>query len=272
MDLCIYHKNCPDGLAAALAVWLQYPDAEYITAQYGDSPPDVMDQDVIIVDFSYPRDVLEELNRQAKSLVVIDHHKTAQEALAGLDYCIFDMDKSGAVLTWKYLYPNKEMPLLFSYVQDRDLWTWKLPNSKEVSAALRSYKPFFTEWQQFLSDENIGWLVTVGKAILRYQNQQIEMVLSREPSLVEIGGYSVPCINSTTLVSEIGNELAQGQPFAACYFDTNDGKRVFSLRSTDEGVDVSGIAKQYGGGGHRNAAGFTVERPKILDENLHPTT
>ena len=51
--------------------------------------------------------------------------------------------------------------------------------------------------------------------------------------------------------------MAQGQPFAVCYWDTLQG-RVFSLRSTDDGMDVSEIAKQYGGGGHRNAAGFTV--------------
>ena len=264
MDLCIYHKNCPDGLAAALAVWLQFPNAEFVTAQYGDSPPDVKNKNVIIVDFSYKREDLLVMNQQAKSLIVIDHHKTAQGALTGLDYCIFDMDKSGAVLTWEYLYPDKEMPLLFSYIQDRDLWQWKMPDSREVSAALRSYQPFFNIWRDFLEDAAIGLLIEEGKAILRYQQQQIEMVLSREPSFVEIGGHTVPCINSTHLISEIGNELAQNHPFAACYFDTTDGKRVFSLRSTDEGVDVSQIAKQYGGGGHRNAAGFTVARPDIL--------
>ena len=52
-------------------------------------------------------------------------------------------------------------------------------------------------------------------------------------------------------------EMANGKPFAACYWDTPKG-RVFSLRSSDDGADVSEVAKQYGGGGHRNASGFTV--------------
>jgi nanoRNase/pAp phosphatase (c-di-AMP/oligoRNAs hydrolase) len=59
------------------------------------------------------------------------------------------------------------------------------------------------------------------------------------------------------LVSDAAHELAKGRPFAGCYWDTPDG-RVFGLRSTDEGVDVSAVAKQYGGGGHRNASGFRV--------------
>jgi nanoRNase/pAp phosphatase (c-di-AMP/oligoRNAs hydrolase) len=73
-----------------------------------------------------------------------------------------------------------------------------------------------------------------------------------------IGGHRVPVANLPyTMSSDAGHEMAKGRPFAACYWDTPEG-RVFSLRSNDEGVDVSEVAKQYGGGGHRNASGFTV--------------
>lgn len=263
--LCIYHKNCPDGLAAALVVYKKDHTVEFMTAQYGDEPPEVDNKDVIIVDFSYPREILLDMKEKAKSLFVIDHHKTAEEALAGLDFCLFDMDKSGAVLTWEYVFPNIPIPQLLLYVQDRDLWQWKLEKSKEVSAALRSYKPFFSEWEEFLDDFKIKKLWQDGEAILRYQHRQVEMALSHKLfPLVVIGSYQVPCINSTHLISEIGNELCQDYPFAACYFDTNDGKRVFSLRSSENGIDVSVIAKQYGGGGHFHAAGFIVERPQVI--------
>lgn len=268
--LTLYHKNCTDGLAAALAVrkhlWdtSQMKGSKFTTAQYGDNPPNVAGLDVIVVDFSYPREVLLEMKAQAKSLVVIDHHQTAQDALAGLDFCIFDLSKSGAVLAWEYFHPGKPLPRLMEYVQDRDLWQWKLPFSQEVSAALRSYKPFLNEWERFLDDYSLAGLITEGAAILRYQKQQIEMALAQGVEMVEIGGYTVPCANSTHLVSELGNEMAQGHPFAALYFDTRDGKRVFSLRSTDEGVDVAEVAKLYGGGGHRHAAGFSVDKPAVL--------
>lgn len=267
--LTIYHKSCQDGLAAALAVrkhlWDsgQMKGAKFQTAQYGDAAPDVAGLDVVIVDFSYPRDVLLEMHQKAKSLIVIDHHVTAQEALAGLDFCIFDMSKSGAVLAWEYFHPGKPLPRLMAYVQDRDLWKWELPFSREVSAALHSYKPFLNEQERFLDDNSLAGLISEGAAILRYQQQQIDFVLSQPVQMVEIGGYRVPCINATHLLSELGNELAKGHPFAALYFDT-DTKRVFSLRSTDEGLDVSEIAKLYGGGGHPRAAGFTVAKPETV--------
>jgi oligoribonuclease NrnB/cAMP/cGMP phosphodiesterase (DHH superfamily) len=73
---------------------------------------------------------------------------------------------------------------------------------------------------------------------------------------MNIGGHNVRVANLPyTLTSDAGNLMAQGEPFAACYWDTPNG-RVFSLRSTDDGMDVSLIAKSYGGGGHRNASGF----------------
>lgn len=267
--LILYHASCADGLGAAIACRTclfekgELDFAEFKSVQYGEKPPDVAGKDVMIVDFSYPRETLLAMKESAKSLVVIDHHKTAQAELADLDFCIFDMSKSGAVLTWKYLFPNKPVPLLFEYLQDRDLWLFKLPQSREVSAALRSYPPFIETWIQFLAPNAIESLKADGTAILRYQQREIEAKLSHPFERIEIGGYSVPCINSTHLISEIGNEMAKGQPFAALYFDT-DNKRVFSLRSTDEGVDVAEIAKQYGGGGHRNAAGFSVAKPRMI--------
>lgn len=270
--LVIYHKNCNDGLAAALAVrkhlWDsgQMKGSKFVTAQYGDKPPWEMiaGADVTIVDFSYPRVDLVNIRNSAKSLVVIDHHQTAQVELADLDFCIFDMTKSGAVLTWEHFHPGKPLPKLMEYVQDRDLWQWKLPFSQEVSAALRSYKPFLNEWERFLDDNSLAGLISEGAAILRYQNGQMDMALSQPVEMIEIGGYTVPCLNATHMISELGNKLAEGQPFAALYFDTGDGKRVFSLRSVEGGIDVSEIAKQYGGGGHPRAAGFTVAKPPII--------
>lgn len=262
--LCLYHKNCTDGLGAAWAVreYLNGRPADFKSVQYGDPAPDVTGKNVYIVDFSFPRETLLEMHKQAKSLVVIDHHKTSVADLAGLDFCIFDMDRAGCILTWEYFFPNTAPPELFYYLQDRDLWQWKLPQSKEVSAALRSYKPFFEVWNEFMTPAGLEKLKSEGAAILRYQNQQIEISLSQKPQ-IKIGGYTVPCVNCTHLISELGNELAKGQPFAALYFDTVD-KRVFSLRSTDEGIDVAEIAKLYGGGGHRNAAGFSIAKPSIL--------
>lgn len=80
----------------------------------------------------------------------------------------------------------------------------------------------------------------------------------------EIGGYIIPVCNAPHYyASELAGFMAEGKPFAGV-FSTNGEDEFWSLRSrSDAGVDVSAIAKQYGGGGHKNAAGFKVKRGAI---------
>ena len=253
--LCIYHKNCADGFGAALAVEVYCKEhnisGEYLAAQYGDEIPDVSGKEVFIVDFSYDRDSLIALKEQANSLMVIDHHKSAMEALAGLDYCVFDMTRSGAVLTWQTLMADKPLPLLLAYIQDRDLWQWQLPDSKAVSAALLTMEKCFECWQPYLDDHNISELISKGNAIVDYQQQQLAKTPKGDSvPMATIAGYKVPCVNSTHLISEMGAILAQGHTFAALYFDK-------------DGIDVADVGEQYGGGGHLHAAGFAVDKPSI---------
>ena len=265
--LCIYHKNCADGFGAALAVKV-YCDLlgveyDFMPAQYGYEAPDVTGKTVFVVDFSYDRKTLIALNEQADKLTVIDHHKSAMEDLDGLDYCVFDMSRSGAVLTWETLNPQRPTPLLLKYVQDRDLWHWQMEDSKQVSAALLTLEKQLEQWMPYLDDDKVQELIVKGGAIVDYQNLQLAKTPQGEKiPMATIGGHRVPCVNSTHLVSEMGEQLAQGFPFAALYFDRFD-KRVYSLRSAKDGIDVAKVAEQYGGGGHFHAAGFAVDKPEI---------
>ena len=268
--LCIYHKNCADGFGAAIAVKKYCEMAslacDFLAAQFGDAIPDVTDKDVFIVDFSYPRKTLLLMKEQAKSLKVIDHHKTAQADLQGLDFCVFDMQRSGAVLTWHTLLPDEPLPLLLAYIQDKDIWQWKLPSSKAVSAALQILPMTFDQWEVYLDDSRIEELISQGEPLLNYQNVQINKASKGPLPMANIAGFMVPCINVTHLQSEIGNVISEGYPFAAMYMDVED-KRVYSLRSKDDGIDVSLIAKKFAGGGHKHAAGFSVEKP-VIDLSL----
>jgi oligoribonuclease NrnB/cAMP/cGMP phosphodiesterase (DHH superfamily) len=265
--LCIYHSNCSDGFGAAYAFneWTLengITDVTYLPTHYGDPIPEVTGMHVYILDFSYDRETLLQMEKEAASLLVIDHHKSAERQLNGLEFCIFDMNRSGAVLTWDVLMNgNHSRPMLLDYIQDRDLWQWKLPGSREVSAALRSYPMRFDVWDDFMDYEGIKRLMDEGKAILRYIQQQVEEIVTNPEAvdMEEIGGYRVPVVNTRQHISEIGNELAHRFqcPFAATYFIQN-GQRYYSLRSAETGLDVSVIAKMYGGGGHRHAAGFNI--------------
>jgi oligoribonuclease NrnB/cAMP/cGMP phosphodiesterase (DHH superfamily) len=262
-NLCIYHKNCADGFGAAIAVKLYFDNinqtGEFLPAHYGDTPPDVKGKNVYIVDFSYPRATLLAMHAEAESLIVIDHHKTAKSDLEGLDFCTFDMSKSGAVLAWEHLH-KEPVPKLLQYIQDRDLWTWEMKSSKQVSAALKSLPMDFDTWVCYLNE--VYGLVLRGEIILEHQNHEIQGIINQDIPLIEIAGYMVPCVNTSVHISEVGNRLSQGHSFAAMYFETAD-KRVYSLRSSDDGIDVSAIAEQFGGGGHFHAAGFSVKKSDV---------
>lgn len=261
--LVLYHANCWDGFAAAWAYHRADPNAEFLPVQYGDAPPDVTGRDVYVFDFSFKRDVLLAMKAAAKSLLVLDHHKTAEVELAGLDFCTFDMHKSGGRLTWEFVVEhytgqqaNQTVPWLVAVTEDRDLWRWALPNSREINSALRTYPLDFDVWDGLHDDpSSVSRLISEGSAILRAEKAIVDSHVKNAHETT-IDGHKVLCVNATTLVSEIAGELAKDRPFGVCWFEGDNNERVYSLRSRDGGIDVSEIAKKHGGGGHRNAAGF----------------
>ena len=145
VDLVLYHEACPDGFCAAWLIHQKWPDAQYVPMQYGKEPPDVTGKDVIVADFSFSRAKLLEMKEKAKGLLLLDHHATAETDLKDLGFCVFDMKRSGAMIVWDHLFGG-EAPPIVQYVQDRDLWSWKLPNSHEVSACIASYARDFHAW------------------------------------------------------------------------------------------------------------------------------
>lgn len=269
LPLCIYHANCTDGFAAAWAVRKHFGDGnvDFHAGRYGEPPPDVTGRRVIIVDFSYKRDVLLTMMEQAHGLIILDHHKSAQEDLHGLGlgaFSRFDMNKSGAMLAWEYFHPGDTPPLLFDYIQDRDLWQFKLPSTREVTAALFSYPFDFTIWDGLIAC-GIPRLINEGIALVRNQRANLDAFHGALPRMIQFGHHRIPVANVPWMfASDLGGELANGHPFAATYFDDSKGRK-FSLRSTPEGIDVSQVAAAFGGGGHRNAAGFTLTREEAID-------
>lgn len=289
----LYHGNCPDGFGAATAAWMKLgPEAEYIPVSYGKPLPEMEPgSKVFIVDFSYPREDLIALAHRMDRVVVLDHHHTAQQALDGLELegseseIVFDMAKSGAVLAWEYFH-GEDVPEFVLYLQDRDLWQFKLPASREVSCALRSHPMEFSLWAFFLCNvDAFEGLKTEGAACLRLTNQQVEAMAKHHrwayldpesrriwfSAELEPGGNGEPILpahvlilpvaNATVFFSEVGERLLQMYPSCDCaayYTDRKDGKRQWGLRSR-ENFDCSQIAKAFGGGGHKQAAGFVEE-------------
>lgn len=260
MSICIYHGNCADGFGAAWVVRKALGDIEFYAGVYKEPPPDVTDKDVLLVDFSYKRSVLLEMAEKAKSILILDHHKTAVADLVDLPsnvITVFDMERSGARIAWDYFFPDETPPPLLLHIEDRDLWRFALTKTREIQANVFSYPYDFQVWDELMA-ANVGDLVKDGEAIERKHFKDINELIGVCTRRMVIGGHNVPVANLPyTLTSDAGHILARGEPFAVCYWDTPEW-RVFSLRSTDDGLDVSDIAKQYGGGGHAHASGFRV--------------
>lgn len=265
--ICIYHGNCADGFGAAWVVnrALGKVDCgiEFVAGMYGEAPPDVTGRDVIMVDFSYKRDVLLQMAVKANTILILDHHKTAAADLVDLptNICaVFDMNHSGAMLTWMHFFKDMEPPQLLRHIEDRDLWKFQLPKTREIQAALFSYPYDFNVWDGLveITEHEPMQLAREGEAIERKHFKDIAELLKVVQRRMNIGGYNVPVANLPyTFSSDAGHIMGKGEPFAACYYDTPKG-RCFSLRSEPNGVDVSDVAKRFAGGGHKNAAGFTV--------------
>lgn len=262
----LFHDSCNDGHTAAWVARKKLPDATFLPVQYGRPLPyeECRGARVFMLDFC--PDTVEDLRRlldASSELLVLDHHKTAEATLAacqlpgkaGRFKSVWDGSKSGARLAWEWFFPGEPAPWLVEYAEDRDLWAWKLPLSREVSAGLQSYPMTFEQWDSF-DRWNFRLLATDGAAILRYQAQLIDRICKNAREK-DIGGHKILAVNNGTLISEVAGKLAEGRPFGACWFEA-EGKTVWSLRSAKDGIDVSEVAKSFGGGGHRNAAGFTL--------------
>jgi oligoribonuclease NrnB/cAMP/cGMP phosphodiesterase (DHH superfamily) len=202
----------------------------------------------------------------AESITILDHHISAQSDLShllssGKIQSLFDLSRSGAMIAWNWFFPDEAAPKLIAHIQDRDLWQFKLPETRHVTTGLSSYPYDFELWDRFMFNKSneLDDLIRDGKAIERKLQTDISELIATGIRRMIIGGYEVPVLNvSSAYVSDAANIISVGEPFAACYWDHSRG-RSFSLRVSDSDVDVSKVAKLYGGGGHIKAAGFTVD-------------
>lgn len=298
--LVIYHADCADGFGAAFAAWLKFGDnAEYKPMKYGDalSPDHYEARDVYILDFSFPRETMNGLFNYASRVVWLDHHKSAFESFglttnsthetcrSALDIDVdaianhveLDNTRSGALIAWEYFHPDKPVPLAIRHIDDYDRWQFKIEGTKEFVKALWSYAPWrFTQWDTLRECGGFGpettdtykEMTVEGTALLRGHNQNVQSLVSDaiicEILLrTEVSARGLAVNSPHLFASDLGHELAnRSGTYGLVWQMGKDGRIKCSIRSNGD-YDVSAIAKELGGGGHRNAAGFTVSLEQL---------
>jgi oligoribonuclease NrnB/cAMP/cGMP phosphodiesterase (DHH superfamily) len=292
-DILIYHDNCDDGFGAAWAAHKKWGDGlQFVASNYGRDLPemDVSGKEVLVADFSFTPEVCQEIAEKGGRIVMLDHHKTAKDALSGLHSVVrptvdnigrcfarmtgtwrekvlveFDMNRSGARMLWDFAFPGEPVPDLILAIEDRDLWRFDRPDTKLVSMYLRSLDRDFSQWDSAagLYGENPGQFLSEASAIKRFYDQRIKAICETAEVQHFYGYDGVPVTYACPydFVSDTCHTLLAmhpNAPFAAAAIKNRSGI-TFSLRSLDDRIDVSEIARANGGGGHRNAAGFRVQ-------------
>lgn len=197
-------------------------------------------------------------------------------------HLLLDNTKSGALLAWEFFStarfpgsPREPVPYGYKLIDDYDRWQFALgSDAKAFHKAMFARAPWtFAQWADL---EKVGAfehkeLLKEGYALLRAHNQQVRAVVNGGamgciipiPDSLNgvdfslLAGKAANC--PPNLTSDVGHELAvMCGTFGLCWYLGYDGKVNCSLRSNGD-YDVASIAGSFGGGGHKNAAGFTTD-------------
>lgn len=299
----ITHGGCPDGTAAAYVAKLAFPDAiiHYATVRNFDEDnnmPDLIDKNVIIVDYSYDKQTIWKLFSLCKKLTIYDHHESTGAELS--DFLrmnknavnfVFDPKRCGAEIIWDELMQGLARPWWMKHIRDRDLWLWEHPDSEAFAEAFNSMGLSMKTMEEIdnMTPGQYNFFIQRGREICNH-NKNIYNKLAQNAELVHFQGWRVYAINIGTFQSEIGNILASRShiAFAVIYRYSPSKDRWFvSLRGGENCPNLAKIAIRVAeenrkilhgdgkqslsnGGGHPKAAGFEYigDFTRLLDPIL----
>jgi hypothetical protein len=269
--LVIYHGNCTDGFGAALVAWLCFQGrGEYVAMDFGKPPPDATGRSVYILDFSFSPEVLRQLDQQAKGLVLLDHHASAQKALAGFQCRCgtvhFDMTRSGTQLAWDFFQPDQPAPPLVRFIQDRDLWRWEFSQRTRYFCAALDMEPMdFVRWKEIASfdEQQVEAYIASGRSMDTKFMSLVQNIAREAKPVTVMGQAGLMCNAPGVFHSDLGNLLAsQCGTFALLWYVKGSGSVKVGLRSMPA-FDTLPLATAFGGGGHKNASGFKLEAGQL---------
>ncbi len=265
--LIIYHAHCPDGFVGAWVARKVYGEsAEYRPMKRGEVLPDLeyfKARDVYVIDFSFTKNEIQNIESVASRLVIIDHHISSRADVESAREHVFDLNHSGAYLAWLYFFPKDEMPIFIKYVSEGDIYKITLSDFYDLMPAF---------YARTLTWEHIDELCEL------FANESGRAQLTRESSLIDMykdkllaapldsvhwihfEGIDIPAVNVCLPMDEISDLLHRVYdmyPPVAMSYRWDDGEWKCSLRSNGS-FDCAAIAIKYGGGGHRGSAGFAV--------------
>jgi oligoribonuclease NrnB/cAMP/cGMP phosphodiesterase (DHH superfamily) len=274
--LVIYHgHNCPDGFAAALAAWLFYEgQAEFLGLDHGDIKsvedlPALDGRAVYILDFSFSPELMRSIEERAAKLVMLDHHKSAADKLAGFTcrcgIVHFDMHKSGSRLAWEFFQRERPLPDLVRLVEDRDIWVWQYPESAGFLAALDMEPLEFVRWQEIAAFDavQLASYVQRGKA-MDEKFSRLAQGIAESAQTITFNGVSGLMVNAPGVFHSLVGDLLSKRSgtFALMWSVDKTGVIKAGLRSQRD-FNCIALAESMRGGGHAQACGFKMPAARL---------
>jgi len=266
VNLVLYHRDL-DGFAAAWAAWKRLGDkVAYSPVQYGGKLPEgLAGKHVAVVDFSFKPSPMDQLVEQASSLIVLDHHKTIlKDFPEGHPNLVLDLDHSGAVLSWEWFHPGVEVPPALLFVQDYDLWQWKLDRTRAFYYGTQGIPWKVEQLPEFdlAITTDIEHTLLRGTMLCDYVDLQVKRGL-RQAVLVQIHPLGIRAWMYNGHVpwySELGNALARQEGSdvdVSLVWTYLAREKVYACSLRSQNTNSGELARSLGGGGHPQAGGFT---------------
>jgi len=283
-----FHSADLDGMCSGAIVKYKYPDAELIGINYGqqiDYDKILENEIIIMVDFSLqPFDEMIKLAQKVRmdKLIWIDHHKSAiedaKETLLTHNDITVDFNGicpgirivgfAGCELTWNYFFPDQEMPEAIRLLGRYDVWDHSDVNTLPFQMGIRledtwpENQSMWSDYFSKFSDDLVKDTIKDGKLILKYQKQENEKYSKSCAFEAEFGGYKAICINKLLTNSQLFDSVydPNKHDIMITFGLRKNGLWTMSFYTTKEDVDVSELARKFGGGGHRQASGATFDQ------------
>ena len=285
-----FHHNDLDGYCSARIVAVYENDFnsdDFIEVDYKTLLPIdrvSKNEKVYIVDYSISENTyqsLVELLKITNDIIWIDHHVSSIKMLENHRELSVILDNpnsivntlysySGAALTYMSLYKKADynsIPTYIRFVSDYDTWKYEYGKDTEYfkcGMEMYPYKPFDEIWEKLEKDidreDFLSGLIESGRSIRVYLEQNYKFKRSYLSYEVELDGYKCLVVNLDGNSWVFGDEI-ENQVYDVFILWHYDGEYYsYSLYSSNKrDVDVSKIAENHGGGGHKHASGFKLK-------------
>lgn len=278
--VCVTHSDL-DGMAAAAVVKRKYKNAKIFYSNYGrPTPPQafINGAKLFVTDFSLPELEFEKAQRLGMDIIWIDHHLANYSKLEAVGFSYPGLrrdDASGALLTWKYIYPGVKPPHTLELVDDYDRWQFKFPETKAFNSGIQLFEQRVSFrncyiWDDLLSDnENVvkkrlDIICDIGNRVNAFTEFKNKVMCRELSYITEFMGKKILVANTKQANSMFFDSItpetrASIDAVSVIQYAPDIQRYRGSFYSPDDCKLVIQLAQAFpGGGGHPKAAGFST--------------